>query len=143
MYHTTLANAGRWGRWLAASAAFLIVPSFANAGVITRAGGAQPDFHYGTIHFHPKSVTLDVNYQQGGSAAFTVKQKGNSDNRFKAQIACDLNLGSPPKVKMNGNKGTIYVPAQKVFGISIDCTVTVLGEGGVTGEMPVLIDLNL
>jgi hypothetical protein len=142
MYNTTLATAGRWGRWLAATAAFLIVPSFAQAGVITRAGGAQPDFHYGTIHFHPKSITLAVNYQLGGSAKFKVKQKGNTDDRFKAQIACDLNLGSPPKVKMNGNVGTIYVPSQKIFGVSINCTVTVLGEGGVTGALPVLIDLN-
>jgi hypothetical protein len=143
MYHTTLAHAGRWGLRLTAIAAFLIVPSFANAGVIARAGGAQPDFHYGTIHFHPKSLTLAVNYQQGGNASFKVKQKGNSNDRYKAQIACDLNLGSPPSVKMNGNVGTVFVPSQKIFGISVNCTVTVLGEGGVTGDMPVLIDLNL
>lgn len=143
MYDTTLVTAGRWGRWLAATAAFLIVPSFANAGVITRAAGAQPDFHYGTIHFHPKSITLDVNYQQGGSATFKVKQKNNTKDRYKAQIACDLNLGSPPKVKMNGNAGTVYVPSQKIGGLSVSCTVTVLGEGGVTGQMPVLISLSL
>lgn len=143
MYDNTLAHAGRLGRWLAATAVFLVVPSFAQAGVIMRAGGAQPDFHYGTIHFHPKSITLGVNYQQGGNASFKVKQKGNSNDRFKAQIACGLNLGSPPTVKMNGDHGTIFVPPQKIFGISVNCTVTVLGVGGVTGLMPVLIDLNL
>jgi len=133
----------QYGRYIAVAIALLVIPSFAQAGIVLR-GGAQPDFKYGQVRFHPKSETLDFNSLVGGSATFRVKQRGNTKDHYRSNIGCALNLGSKPRVSMVGNIGTITVPAQKLpIGISVDCTVTVLGEGGVTGTMPVLIDLNL
>ena len=143
MAHTILHSFTRRGLGFAATAALLLLPSFGQAGVIFRSGAAaQPDMKYGQIHFHPKSITLDVNAPVGGSAHFRVKQRGNTKNHYKAQIACNLNLGSPPTVHMDGRVGTISVPAQGVGGLSLLCNVTVLGEGGVTGTLPVTISIN-
>jgi hypothetical protein len=133
----------QYGRYSAAVIALLALPSFAQAGVVMSHNGGIGDFKYGQVRFHPKSETIDINSQLGGTATFRVSQKGNKKEHFKGQIGCALNLGSPPKVSMAGRIGTITVPPQKLIGISVDCTVTVLGEGGVTGSMPVLIDLNL
>jgi hypothetical protein len=133
----------QYGRYSAAVIALLALPSFAQAGVVMSHGGIPQDFKYGQVRFHPKAETIDINALVGGTATFRVSQKGNKKDHFRGQIGCDLNLGSPPKVSMAGRIGTISVPAQKLVGISVGCTVTVLGEGGVTGSMPVLIDLNL
>jgi hypothetical protein len=133
----------RYGRQFAAVTALALLPSLAQAAVVFHGVGIQPNFKDGPVRFHPSSITIAVNSQVASTAQFKVKQKGNKQDKYKSTIGCMLTLGAPPRVKMDKNIGTITVPPQSILGLSLLCTVTVLGEGGVTGELPVTLDINL
>jgi hypothetical protein len=134
---------GRYGRYFAALTALLLIPSLGSAGVIFRSAGLQPDFKDGQIRFTPKSITLQISALHGGRANYTVDQKGNPQNRFRGQISCGLHVGANPHVDQDGEKGMIFFGKGGALGAGFDCMVTVLGAGGVTGAMPVVINVGV
>jgi len=136
----------RYGRQFAAVTALAaLLPTIASASAVRSSynGGFQPDFKYGLVLFHPKQITLSINSLFGATAHFRVHQRGNKANKFRSSISCDLTLGNKPRVDQDGARGTITVGPSGLLGISVGCTVTTLGEGGVTGQMPVLIQVGL
>jgi len=134
---------GRYSRFFAALTALLLIPSLSSAGIVFRGAGLQPDFKDGQIRFTPKSITLQISALHGGKASYTVDQKGNPQNRFRGKIACALHVGANPHVDQDGEKGTIFFGRGGTLGAGFDCMVTVLGAGGVTGTMPVVINVGV
>lgn len=142
-----LHSISRYGRLVLAAALVASLPIAAQAGVIAPHGGmmaSQPDFRYGPIKFHPKQILIAISSQLETTANFRVFQKNNTQNRYRAVIGCALNLGKKPRVKITGTHGMIhFAPTGIPIGTNLLCQVTVLGEGGVTGVMPVYVTVGL
>jgi hypothetical protein len=102
------------------------------------------DFAYGPIKFHPKQILISISLQNTTTAKFKVLQKGNTNDRFRGVIGCALNVGKKPRVKIAGDEGTIMFGRTGIpLGTNFLCQVTVLGEGGVTGILPVYVTVGL
>lgn len=133
---------------LGASAMMLgLLPTVGIAATLqppTAIRGAVPNFADGPIKFHPKQILISISSQNTTNASFTVSQKGNTKEHFRGIIGCALNVGKKPRVKLTGNKGLIRFGRTGIpLGTNFLCQVTVLGEGGVTGMLPVYVTVGL
>ena len=106
--------------------------------------GAVPNFADGPIKFHPKQILISISPQNTTTASFKVVQKGNTKEHFRSVIGCALNAGKKPRVSMTGDKGLIRFGRTGIpLGVNFLCQVTTLGEGGVTGMLPVYVTVGL
>ncbi|MBV9646825.1 MAG: hypothetical protein JO043_05105 [Candidatus Eremiobacteraeota bacterium] len=132
---------------IAIGLALSLVPSVTNAGVVIAPHGLsamQPDVHYGLVRFRPKAMLLKVHILKQTVANYEVLQNGNTKNHFSAIIGCGIKLINRPHVDQDREEGVIFFPRMNLsLGTDFLCTVTALGEGGVTGTMPVYVTVVL
>jgi hypothetical protein len=125
-----------------------LMPTFANAGIVVAPRAATysntSNTSYGLIRFHPKEILVTISTHLKTAAKFTVSQRNNTKDHFRSTIECALNLGKKPRVRINGNNGTILFGRTGLpVNTQLLCQVTVLGEGGVTGTLPVDVTIGI
>jgi hypothetical protein len=120
----------------AVCAGLLVVPSVVRASHIT-----MPDGRFAPITFSPTSVLIAMKIGQVGLGQFHIDQEGFK-GPFHGRIDCLLNLFGKPRVDIDKDLATIFVPKQ-LLAINVGCGVTVRGAGNRTAVEPVLITVKL